>query len=81
MSISNFLQGYTNYILHQLSLLDEKKKKVAQERIAICKTCPHLRKRPRTQRLECGACHCDWPALTFAMKKPCKMKKFPAVDI
>lgn len=81
--IRDFLQGYTNYIAHHLSLLSEEKTQMAHSRMEICKQCPQLRPRPTkdpnrpSQTLECGACHCNWPALTFAPNKPCPLKKYP----
>lgn len=76
MSLKHVVQGYSNAALDKVGGLNDQKKKIAEDRLKICKKCDIL----DTDNMICvkdrGGCGCKMDKKVYAMSASCPTGKW-----
>jgi len=76
MSLKHIVQGYSNAALDQAGALNEQKKKIANDRLEICKTCDILDVDSMVCDKDKGGCGCKMEKKVYAMSASCPKGKW-----
>lgn len=82
-NISSVTEGWTNSVLNEMKLLDEKKQKIANERLEKCLQCPFNSDNAKSIGYEtsldyfhCSSCKCPLNKKVFAFDDNCGLEWF-----
>ena len=84
--LQNIKDGWLNYIKSSISKksIPAEMQKEIEKRAEICSACPELRlisKNPSSPaRGRCGKCGCIFPALIYAPRKSCPIRKWDKIE-
>jgi len=81
MSLKHVVQGYSNSALDSVGKLSSVKKKIADERMGICKKCPIFDSSTNICQKDQGGCGCLMTKKVYAMDASCPQKKWKPANI